>query len=141
MDKAKAVRKPTNLEEDVVARKIWCVTPEVAVTVKDMLNPKYWAHVARMLRAGERIEAVPADRHYFAEFFVLGASDNWAQVILLRETVLIKDNKQTTSGGYTVGWNATDKWRVTQDGNVLTTGHDDKKAAEKWLKEHKETVR
>lgn len=137
----RAVKRPTNIEESSYARIVWQVKPENAATVEDLLKPDYWAHVANRFRAGHRIEAIPDDRHYFAEFIVLGASTNWAKLVLLRKIVLIKDNEKSTIEGYTIGWTKQEKWRVTQGSEILTKNHDDKKAATAWLTEHMKNVR
>ena len=136
MTQVKSVRKPTNIEEAVAARNIWQVKPEIAVTVEDLLKPEYWAHVARRMRAGDRVEAVPDDRHYFAEFFVLAASSNWAKLVLLREVTIIKDNEQIVSEDFMVAFAGAHKWRVTRGDEVLSKGHDDKDSATKWLAEN-----
>jgi hypothetical protein len=133
---AKAVRKPTNIEEAVAARNIWQVKPEISVTIEDLLKPDYWAHVARRMRAGDRVEAIPDDRHYFAEFFVLAASSNWAKMVLLREVTIIKDNEKTETEGFSIGWAGKHKWRVTRGNEILSKGHDDKDSATKWLAEN-----
>ena len=127
------VKKPTIIDESTYARTIWCVKPEISVTVKDMLSPDYWAHVARSMRAGDRVEAIPDDRHYFAEFFVLAASTNWAKLILLREIPLIKDNEEVQTDGFAVKFAGAHKWRVTRGKEILSKGHDDKDSAAKWL--------
>ena len=135
-EQAVAVKKPTNIEEAVAAHNIWQVKPEIAATVQDLLNPEYWAHVARRMRAGDRVEAVPDDRHYFAEFFVLAASTNWAKLVLIREVTLIKDNEKTVTEGFSVAFAGAHKWRVTRGEEVLSKGHDDKDSATKWLAEN-----
>ena len=132
----RVVKRPTNIEEAVAARNIWQVKPEIAVTVEDLLDPNYWAHVARRMRAGDRVEAVPADRHYFAEFFVLAASTNWAKLVLLRKVTIIKDHENTVTEGFTVGFAGKHKWRVTRGDEILSKGHDDKESASKWLVDH-----
>jgi len=131
-----AVKKPINIEEAVSARNIWQVKPEIAVKPTDLLDPDYWAHVARRMRAGDRVEAVPEDRHYFAEFFVLAASTNWAKLVLIREVTLIKDNEKTVLDGFSVAFAGAHKWRVTRGDEVLSKGHDDKDSASKWLAEN-----
>jgi hypothetical protein len=137
----KAVKKPTTIEESTYARTIYQVKPEITVTVEDLLQPDYWAHVAKQLRAGDRIEAIPDDRHYFAEFFVLAASTNWAKLVLLREVVLIKDHEKTVTDGFSVGFAGPHKWRVTQGSEVLSKGHDDKDAAANWLANHLKEIK
>lgn len=130
------VKRPTTIEESTYARTVWEVKPEPAAKVEDLLVPEYWAHVAKRMRAGDRIEAIPDDRHYFAEFFVLGAASNWAKLVLLRHTVLIKDNQPMSKNGYIVKFAGAHKWRVEKDGSVLSKGHDDQKAAAAWLANH-----
>lgn len=140
-EEKRAVKKPTNIEESTYARSIYQVKPEISATVKDLLEPDYWAHVAKQLRAGDRIEAVPDDRHYYAEFFVLAASTNWAKLILLREVTLIKDNEKTVTDGFEIGFAGPHKWRVTMGSDVISKGHDDKDSAAKWLAEHLKDIR
>lgn len=135
------VKKPTNIEEANYERTIWQVMPESKVKIEDLLKPDYWAHVAKRLKAGDRIEAVPEDRHYFAEFFVLGASANWAKLVLLREVTIIKDNESTVEEGFKVAFAGKHKWRVTQGTEILSKDHDDKASAEQWLKDHKKEMR
>jgi len=132
----KAVKRPTNIEESSYARTVWQVKPEIAATVDDLLDQNYWAHVAHRMRAGHRIEAIPADRHYFAEFFVLAASTNWAKVILLRKVDLIKDNQSIEKEGYIVKFAGQHRWRVEKDGSILSKDHDDQKSAAAWLANH-----
>jgi len=131
-----AVKKPTMVEEVALARNVWQVKPDISCKIEDLLDPNYWAHVARSFRAGDRIEAVPEDRHYFAEFFVIGASSNWAKIVLLRHQVLIKDNESLSKDGYIVKWAGSHKWRVEKDGEILSKGHDDQKSAAAWLANH-----
>jgi len=137
----RAVKKPTNIEESTYARTIWQVKPEIMVTVKDMLEPDFWAHVAKQLRAGDRIEAIPSDRHYFAEFFVLAASTNWAKLVLLREVTIIKNNDKTVTDGFTVAFAGAHKWRVTRGDEILSKDHDDKASASKWLAENMQDLK
>tara|TARA_Y100000310_G_C20483146_1_gene715658 strand:+ start:505 stop:921 length:417 start_codon:yes stop_codon:yes gene_type:complete len=129
------VKRPTNIEESTYARTVWQVKPEIKVEIEDLLDPNYWAHVASRLKAGDRIEAIPDDRHYYAEFFVLAASNNWAKLVLLRKETLIKDHEKTVNEGFTVEFAGNHKWRVKQGDEILSKGHDDKDAASKWLAE------
>ena len=65
-------------------RNIWCVQAARTVTQEQFLDETYWAHVARMLRAGDRIEIMPEDNTYFAELMVLATGRLYAQVELMR---------------------------------------------------------
>lgn len=137
----KAVKKITNIEECSQVRTIWHIKPESSVDVEDLLDPDYWAHVAKQVRAGDRIEAVPEDRHYFAEFFVLGSSTNWVKVVLLRKRDLVKDNNPIEKDGFVVKFAGQHKWRVEKDGQVLSKMHDDQASAAKWLSNHLKDMR
>jgi len=130
------VKRPTNIEEAAYERNVWQVKPAIKATIKDLLEPSYWAHVAKRMKAGDRIEAIPDDRHYYAEFFVLAASTNWVKLVLMREVELVKDNETTATEGFVVEFAGNHRWRVRQGDEILTKGHDDKPAATKWLTEH-----
>jgi len=135
------VKRPTNIEQASYECNTWQVKPEINAKPKDLLDPNYWAHVAGRMRAGDRVEAVPDDRHYYAEYFVLAASKNWAKLVLMREVTLIKDNDKTVSEGFTVEFAGNHKWRVREGSSVISKGHDDKDAASKWLAEHMKDIR
>jgi len=132
----RAVKRPTNIDESSYATVTWHVKPEMAVKTKDLLDPDYWAHVANRMRAGHTIIAIPDDRRYFVELFVIGASTNWAKVVLLREVTLIKGNQPIEKEGYIVKFAGAHKWRVEKDGEVLSKDHDDQKSAAAWLANH-----
>lgn len=138
--KEKTVKRPTTIDEAAYARTVWIVKPEATATVEDLLEPGYWAHVARQIRAGDRVEAVPDDRSYYAEFFVLAASSNWAKLVLLREETLIKDSGKSVDGEFAIGFAGPHKWRVTRGKEVLSKGHDDKESATKWLADNMGTL-
>lgn len=131
-----AVRRPTTIEESSYARTVWQVKPDPSVKVENLLDPNYWAHVAKRMKAGDRVEAIPDDRSYFAEFFVLAASSNWVKLVKLRNVQLIKGNKPMEKDGYVVKFAGQHKWRVEKDGEILSKNHDDQKSAAEWLTNH-----
>ena len=137
----KKIAKPTAIELAEYTKSVWQIMPTVETKIEDLLNPDYWAHVARKVNPGDRIEAIPEDRHYFAEFFVLAASTNWIKVKLLRKVVLIEDNDNSTVAGYNIQFAGAHKWRIRMGDEVLSKGHDDKEAATNWLMDHMKTVR
>lgn len=138
----KLVRKPLKKEQAEYTRIIWSVEPENTVEVEDMLKPDFWAHISREMRSGHRIEVMPPDKHYFAEFFVMAASINWAKVILLRKVDLIGKDDDTEVSGFSVEWaGPTDKWRVKNGLEVISKGHQDKEAASQALNEHLKIIK
>jgi hypothetical protein len=136
------VRKPSILEQAEYSRNVWFVKPETTVTIEDMLKPDFWAHISRNMKSGDRIEVLPEDKHYFAEFFIMAASTNWAKVILMRKVDLVKDNEDSEVSGFIVKWaGPNDKWRVQNGNDVISKGHEDKETASQWLAEHLKSIR
>lgn len=135
---------PTTMELEDYVNNTWRVMPKRGHKVEDMLKPEYWAHISGRMRAGDRIVAVPNDRSYFVEFFVLAASKNWAKVVLMRECTIIEDSEDSPAekeDEFAIGFAGAHKWRVTQGDEILSKDHDDKESAEAWLKEHKKEIK
>jgi hypothetical protein len=136
MDKKLLTRQMKQAE---FVRTVWHVTPDCEV--EEMLKPEYWVHVAPQIKPGDRIEAIPADRHFFAEFMVLGSASNWVKVELMRKVVLIEDIETVEEDGFKVSWGGpAQRWRVTQGKEVLSKDHDTKELAMAWLKDHKKEI-
>jgi hypothetical protein len=133
-------KQPTALDLVEYTRTMYEVTPAAGVEAEHLEDPSYWAHVAYRLRPGDRIEAIPADRHYFAELFVLASARNWAKVVLIRFNELIPDSEPSKEDGYLVDWSGRSKWRIVQGDEVLSQNHDTKELALEWLKEHKKEL-
>lgn len=105
--------------------------------VAAMKDPAFWANVSTRTHPNDRIEAMPEDGSYFAEFMVRAAGANWAHVELMRahafvsaETVVakIKDVKVEWGG-------PSHKWRVMRAGqkDPLKTGFDTPELANEWV--------
>jgi hypothetical protein len=138
----KRVIKPTNIDISEYSRTVWQVKPAIELEIEDLLKPDYWAHVAIKMKPGDRIEAIPEDKHYFAEFFVMACASNWAKVKLLRIVTLIEENDATEIDGYTIKWAGPhDKFRVLAGNEVISKGHADKESAMQALNDHIKTVR
>lgn len=65
------------------ARTIWHLVPEPGTTLECIQAPEYYAHVAKTLRAGDRVSVAPADGAWLAELYVRATDDNSARVALL----------------------------------------------------------
>jgi len=134
--------KPLVIEESSYSRNVWFIKSVNESKVEDLLEPNYWSNVAQVLRAGDRIEVVPDDRHYFVELFVLGASKNWAKVVLLRNITLYKDNEKEVGTEFVIDFGGPHKWRVrTTTGDVLVKDLETKEAASIWLEKHKKDMK
>jgi hypothetical protein len=129
---------PTRMQLAEQVRNIWCLTVPVGTTVQDMLNPGYWAHLARQLQPGDRIEVEPDDGSYFAELRVLDSGNQYAKVMALREVKLeaVEPSASVSVPGHTVEWSGRHtKWRVVResDRKVLKDGLASKADGYGWL--------
>lgn len=62
---------PHGLKPAETVRNVWHVTALAGTKPEDVLDPGYWAHVARLLRMGDRIEVLAADSSWYAELRVM----------------------------------------------------------------------
>lgn len=124
------------LKEAEFARRVWCASPERGVGIDDMLQPAYWAHVAKTIRSGDRIEAVANDGAWFAEFYVTGSGANEVRVVPLRVVDLTV--KVRIDPEYEIKFRGRAKWSVLRlsDKAVMVDGLDDEQAANDWLAKH-----
>lgn len=123
-------------------RVIWFIKPTVETEKEDMLDPNYWAHIAKRFKRGSRIEAMPDDMRYFIEFIVIACASNWAKVKVLREVKLIEDTEITEIDGYSIKWAGQyDKFRVLAGKEVISKGHADKESAMQALNDHLKIVK
>ena len=115
------------------ARNVWHVHPEEGVTVEDMLDPKFWAHVAKSLKANDRIEVSPMTGSWYAELLVRGASDTEAAVGLLSWVEF--DSAAPVSEEYEVRFRGRRRWGVLRksDGVIVAEDLAIKKMAEDWV--------
>jgi hypothetical protein len=65
-------------------RTVWTATPEPGTTLDEMVVPEYWAHVAKSIKAGDRIEVTSSDKEWFAELFVRSVAANDVRIYVLR---------------------------------------------------------
>ena len=119
-------------------RIVWRVTPEADVSLKELLTPEYWAHVAKQLKPGAIVEVLPDSKSWFAELLVRSANDNSAEMFVLRHIVLDapgtaddKDPYEIKHRGNALGWcviRKSDKTAVFEKGQS-------KLEAERWVKD------
>lgn len=60
-----------DFKEADFSRQIFRASPPEGTKLDDLLEPEYWAHVARRVNPHDIIEVVPVDGSFFARFFVL----------------------------------------------------------------------
>lgn len=123
-------------------RVAWAINPEYGTTLEDMLDPKYWANVARKLKPWARIEARAEDGSYFYEFLVRDAGTAWAKVALINkqefgDVVAVAD--VNVADKYVIKWGGPQyKFRVLRADTkqVLKEHFVNKEDASKWIFDH-----
>lgn len=125
------------LTEAEFTRVVWTAAPEQGTTLADMVKPEYWAHVAKYLKPGFRIEVMPEDGAWFAELYVRAVKEQAAVVHVLRAVTF--DEAQPTSEAHALYYakfcGPAAKWRVyrTVDNAVMTEKLDTREQAEQWI--------
>lgn len=156
---------PNKLAQAEFQRVIYSVTPELGTTILDVLDPKYWVHVAAQLRPRCRIEVLAEDNSWFAELLVASADKTWASVALLRYVDLSGKPKEVGEGNtegdkvpegaklpegvkldefntalhyvdFVVGSQSKGRVILREGKVVVKDGFPSKKDAAKWMREH-----
>lgn len=119
-------------------RNVYQITAAADTTPEDLLDPKYWAHVARLLRLGDRIEVLAADTSWYAELRVMEVGRTEALgarlAFTLRPVSLSNENVLPALNDFEAKpYGAT--WQVFKIGQPDPVKKDlpDKIAAEKWI--------
>lgn len=112
-------------------------SPKMGVTMEDMQNPSYWAHVARDLRPGHKIEVLAEDMSYWAMLIVRDVGRVEASVAPLQVVDLDGGAELAKDGddGLEVKWRGPHaKFSVIRKdgGDILKDGFQTKDAAAQW---------
>lgn len=112
-------------------------SPAVGVNIKDMLEPSYWAHVARDLRPGHKIEVLAEDMSYWAMLMVRDVGRTEAKVVVLQEKKLDAgvDLAKDVDDGLEIKWRGPSaKFSVVRKdgGDILRDGFQTRDAASQW---------
>lgn len=129
-------------------RNIWYIDVEEGVTAEDLTKPGYWAHRAREMRQGDRIEARCEDGSWYAEFLVEEAGMNFAKVLMLPNSLLTltpaePSQNQVFLPGHTIKWSGPyTKFRVVRDADkkVMRENLATRQDAINWLLDYSKTV-
>lgn len=116
----------------------WICVPH-GTTVDDLLDPGFWANVARNVRRNTTIEVHWDDSSRFAEVYVVDSGRNWASVSLLREHVLAKAKQPVRKSNYQIAFNGpVDKFRITRlsDNSVIRAGFATERDAHLYLEDY-----
>lgn len=113
----------------------WVCVP-VGTAVEDLLEPSFWANVARQLKPNSTIEVHWDDSSRYAELYVISAGRNWAAVTPMRVLELAKPKLPDQADKHRVEFaGPVDKHRVVRitDGAVLRAGFATEREAQTFL--------
>lgn len=115
------------------------ISPKAGTPFEDVLDPKYWVHVAKELKPTEQITVNPEDGAYWAELLVVNTNTGEAKVKVINHLDL--EAEASVGGieyeGYSVKWAGRAKFRVIhEDGTVIQSGFTNKAEAEIALINH-----
>jgi len=122
-------------------RQAWHISPRPEDAPEAMLDPKYWVHVSKNMKPGDRIEAIAESREWLVDAVVLDAGSWGAKVaFILGPVKLANDAKIEAPDEYEVKWaGPSAKFRVVRktDNKVLKDECQTKEEAATWIKNHR----
>jgi len=119
-------------------RNVWHVTATAGTKPEDLTEPQYWAHVARLLRLGDRIEVLAADASWYAELRVMevGRKESFgARVAFTLPPVELKNDAALPALNDYEAKPYGSSWNVYKIGiaDPVKTDLPDQIAANKWI--------
>ena len=104
---------------------------------EDLLDPSYWAHVARELAPFDRIEARAETSEWFSELVVVSAGRNYAVVREISHFDMTGQSEPTSAvePKHTVSWKGPKKFCVVRlsDRAIISEGHTTRNEADTAL--------
>lgn len=127
------------MKETSFARNSYTIFEDPAKTLEQIIDERYYAHVAHMLRPNDRIEVIAEDRTWMHELMVVEVGRLHARVVVLRSHELAKPEPLPKDSPYRVDF-AGDEWRVLQGADVIKEGFQTQASAARWAKEHQRAL-
>ena len=125
-------------------RQDWVANIQFGVTVDDIKNPGYWAHMASQMKPYDHIEARAEDGTWIAYLVVTGCDRAWARVAVDRVISLTtKDVAISQTPQHEVLWKGPQrKFSVIRlsDSENIKDLFQTKDEATLWMREHEQVV-
>jgi hypothetical protein len=118
-------------------RNLYCITPEAGTDIQDILMPDFYAHLTKIIKIGDKLEAVPDDMQWYAELLVQDVGPGFAQVSLLRHIELESIDPRDELAGITIEWAGRHKkYRVMRGGEELDSKFSTQSKAREWAEQY-----
>jgi hypothetical protein len=131
--------KPTLLSAAEFAVTTYFHIASVGTAPDEVTDPEYWAHVAALLRTGNRVEVLAEDGAWWGMLIVRAAGATDAQVQWLSLVPLGQESADLDTSPYEVKWRGPKAlWGVVRksDAAVLQDKFPVREQAEEWLLGH-----
>lgn len=125
-------------------RQDWVVNAEMGTKIEDVLDPQYWAHIAKQITEYARIEVLEETGEWLLDLLVINKGPNWAQVHVLHRFELVqRSDLMPAALKHEVVWKGPQlKWCVIRiaDSEAIQKELASKIAAGEWLAAYERTV-
>ena len=125
---------PSQLKQADQARSFYVASPAAGTTRADMLKPNYWAPLALLLNAGDRIDALEPEGLWYLSLVVLSRNDYGLRMGEIGYTEFAASVANDGQCEISFG-GPFEKWRVVRNGIIYNQGLPTKEAAQKWFRE------
>lgn len=112
-----------NLMGAEFARQLFRAVPPENTKIEEMLDPEYWAHVARKFTPYDMVEVVPEDGSFYARLIVTSTGKLWAKMQKLEYVELSVKKAEPATDKYEPKYGGPSaKWRVVnkKDGSLIS---------------------
>ena len=122
-------------------RQDWVVNAEEGTTIKDVLDPGYWAHCAAQMQVYDHVEVRLETGEWLAELLVLDVGRNYARMYLAKVHDFAEVNTEMPTNAIThkVEWKGPQRKHVVirlADNAAVQEGFSEKSAAIEWMNNH-----
>lgn len=124
---------------------VWSVRVPHGIEFDRILDPKFWASIARLCKPFDEIVVKAEDGSYYGRLLVMNVMPFAMQVGKLEyyeldklETISEKESASLKEDAYKVEFDGTNKWKVisSQGKEIISKGHTSKKEAEDALRDY-----
>lgn len=137
--KGSPVLMPDRFTEGEARRRDWIADVEFGISPEQVMEPAYWAHVAKDMVAGDHIEVRSEDFSWVAFLIVRFAERTYAEVVLDRLVRMEPVMQPAASAKHKVEWKGPHrKFTVIRisDSAILQEGFKTRPEADAWMMNH-----